>query len=200
MDSQTKTELQSANEGCIAMLIEMARSDREPPFALVRSLAPRLLELDAVAREKAGDRPYLLLDFRFQDGPWWQAHLEGRGETSEGPWASCFPRMAAVELARRSLTLAWHTAGTRLAEFSVSLGISREVTSVLCRMKLEELERLAELRIDVMRPRWVNRLSLWRRLLDAAKSGDVQALNFVDRLSAQLLATDLLKSRSIRRE
>lgn len=195
MDSRTETELHSANEGYIAMWVEMARCDEPPPFDMVKSLAPRLLELDEGARNRAARRSYFLADFRLDDGPWWQSHLDGRGDIPEAPWASRFPRSAAVELARRSLTLAWHTAGTRLAESGVSFGVSPEVTRVLRRMKLEDLERLADLRIDIMRPRWENRLGMWRRLLDAAKSGETQALNYVDRLAGQLLATDLMRKR-----
>ena len=62
-------------------------------------------------------------------------------------------------------------------------------------MKLEDVEGIADVRLDVMRPRWENHLGMWQRFLDAAKSGEGQALNYVDRIGAQLLATDLMRKR-----
>lgn len=192
MESRIKAELRTANEQCITMLSDTVRPADDPASELLGKLAPQLQTLDAHAFSRLADRPYLLVDFRFQDAAWWRAVHEGTAAASDTHFWRGHPRAVAVELAQRTLTLAWHCVELRRAAAILNLGIAPSVADTLRHLPLQELNRLAELHVHALTPRWLNRPLMWSRLLDAAKEGNAESLRFVDRLGAQLLAADLL--------
>lgn len=191
MDSRMEAELHRVNERYIAILVWYARHDGEVRFELVGRLKDQLLALDDASRCLAAERTHLLLDFRFNDHQWWLQQSANANATPQ-PWNSAFPRHQAVELARRALTIAWHASQLHVPGATAKLGLSRKVSEVLVRLRLEDFDRIADSCILEMRPRWENRPALWHRLLEAAKRGDTQALQAIDLHGAQLLAADLM--------
>jgi|GEM_PF-2367235 len=192
MDSRLKTELREANEQCMTMLIDMATRDGAPSFDLLRIIAPQLKALDREALVRVSERPYLLVDFRFQDTPWWHSLESGNASTSDTLTWNAHAHRAAFDLAQRALTLAWHSVDTQRAAAILNLGISPGVADTLRHLPLQEINRIADTHVHAMTPPWLNRPLMWCRLLDAAKDGRMESLRFVDRLGAQLLAADLL--------
>ena len=192
MDNRVEVEVHRANGLYIEMLMDMARHDVQPIFSLVGKIRPELVELDLESRLRVSQRPYLLTDFRFKDDPWWLAVQGMKDEGEPTVWSSHYPRAAAVELARRTLTLVWTVAGLQSSRLAIRLGLSPMTVEIFSRMKLEEIERIAERHVVEMRPRWKEQPAIWRRLIEAARRGDLHALQSIDLHGAQLLARELM--------
>jgi len=72
------------------------------------------------------------------------------------------------------------------------LGITPRVAELIATLRLEDIDRIAERYVLLMSPRWADQPDLWRRLLDAARSSDSQALQSIDVHGVQLFGSDLL--------
>jgi len=192
MGNWIEVELYRANERYMELLMDMARHDATPMFSLVGDIREELVGLDPASKLRVAQRSYLLIDFRFKDEPWWQAARSGTDESPIEMWSSHFPRGAAVEVARRVLTLAWTAAGLRSSRLGSQSGLTSGVAEIVRAMTLEEMERIAERYVACMRPRWEERIAIWRRLLEAARKEDSQTLQSIDLHGAQLLAIELM--------
>jgi hypothetical protein len=193
MGHRTDTELHRANERFFELLAHMARHDASPCYELVRHIYRPLNLLDTAALKRAAQRPYALFDCHFQDEPKWLGMKTVSPKGRPDAWASSFPRRSAVELTRRVLTLAWHSAAELQASRCARLGLSPTVASVLLTFSLDELDWIADRHVGILRPRWEGRTGMWRRVLDAAGDDeDGKEFDGVDLQAAQWLASDLM--------
>lgn len=193
MDPRLQDDLQWSNERYLEMIAHMAQHDETSSTRLIAQIKRELMTLDPAGRRRAAERPFLLVDFRFRDEAWWRsARLSAIKQRSE-VWTSSFPRRAAVDLARHVLTIAWVTAsGAYAGPNTAQLGIAPRVAQVISGLKLEEMERIADRHVLLLRPRWEDRPDLWRRLFEAARANQPEELQSIDVHGVQLLASDLL--------
>lgn len=193
MNHHMQIELHGINERYIELLAHMAQHDPAPPVPLAAQIKRDLTMLDTGWRRRAAQRPFSLVDFRLTDRAWWTSAKLNAAKYRPEPWNSGFPRRSAVEIARRVLTLAWMGAcGAPAGLHCARLGIAPGVAEIIATLKLEDIEQIAERYVLLMSPRWADQPDMWRRLLDAARSSDSQALQSIDVHGVQLFGSDLL--------
>jgi hypothetical protein len=172
-----ETELHRANECYLALMADSARQEALPQCVLVGELRSRLVGLTEAARIRAGARPYLLMDVRFNEVVG-GAHQDMRNE--------------AVELARRVLWLLWYAVRFQPPRVSIRLGVSPPLARRMTESSLETIEAIVEAGGAMLYPRWPEKLRFWRRLLEGAGIDDANVLQSVDLHAAQLLAGELM--------
>lgn len=186
------------NEQCLNLLVHQARTDQFPPFPLVTALNNALRQTTPEVRKRAAARPFLLLDFEFQNPEWWEAvrrYPNKRFHTAG--WRGCLSRRSGLPLARATLLLAWQGCRANLEEACILLGMSRPAAEVIARLQLTEIDRIADRRFRHLRPRWQDRPDYWRSLLAASESSNTAASRRTD-LHALALVTGELMSPSER--
>jgi hypothetical protein len=180
------------NEQCIDLLVEAARRETHPAPGLVVVLRTLLLRMTPQMRTQAAQRALLLVDMGFRDVGWWKdARREPRrgSRTPIGP--DPLPTRAALNLARSSLVLAWHSIQANPMAAGLMLGISRPVASVISSLSLTDLEHIAEKRFRRLRPRWEDRPGLWRQLLLSVEATDFRKEREFNLRALQLAAGEL---------
>ncbi len=174
----------------LARQADIAELSRQWP--LLGELREQWAELNEGARARLADCPYLLIDGGFaQSLNWSAAHVPG---VQDGP-AAAAPRIfcdEAVPLIRRMLLLAWHLARSNRMAARMVLGMSVECAERLASYWLQELELLAELRPEWIRPRWSERPGVWRQLLHAAGRAVPDELRRAQLRGVQLMAASLI--------
>ena len=181
------------NDQLLSYLAKQARIEqRLPQWPILGELREQWAELTETARLKLANCPYLLIDGGFaQSLNWAVPYVAG---VQDGPDATA-PRIfcdAAVPLLRRMLLLAWHLARSNRMAARVLLGMSAECADRLANYRLQELELLAELRPEWIRPRWCERLGVWRQLLLAAGGAVPGELRRAQLRGVQLMAASLI--------
>lgn len=164
--------LYEVNERCIELLVNSARSDERPPFALVAPLRELLVTMGPKHRRRAAEIGLLLVDLEFHDPRWWSAiciHPDRQWRT--GKWRGQFPRRSAIPLARDTLMLVWHSVQADLDAACALLGLARPVAGLISNLKLSDINRIAVRRARHVYPRWYDQPLVWRALLAAAATG-----------------------------
>jgi len=164
--------LHEVNERCIELLVNAARSEERPPFALVAPLRELLVPMGPPQRRCAAEIGLLLADMEFHDPHWWSAicrHPERQWRT--GKWRGQFPRRSAIPLARDTLMLAWHSVQADPDTACALLGLARPVSTLISNLKLSDINRIAVRRARHIYPRWYDQPLVWRTLLLAAAAG-----------------------------
>jgi hypothetical protein len=72
------------------------------------------------------------------------------------------------------------------------LGMSPEVASIIANLPVTEIFPVAEMRARYVRPRWEDRPGVWRRLIEAAQSGEMRKIRAFALYSLQLMTGELL--------
>ena len=88
--------------------------------------------------------------------------------------------------------LAWHTVRTDAETSVVLLGIAPAVARLLRSLRLQDIDRIAELHFRRVRPRWEDRPGVWRQLLICAKSTEVEIAHDFVLHALQLTASTAL--------
>jgi len=155
-------------------------------LAVVRT---EFLHASAVARQLLAGCPYLLLDAGFGDSAGWVLPAEVRDAppltAGRPPSIDC-----GVVLARRALVLGWHLARSNRLAARVALGMTPACADRVGRLRLQDLEALAESEPGRIRVRWEDRTEFWRSLLRAARTERAAALTSLQMRGLQLLAAD----------
>ncbi|MGH8208702.1 MAG: hypothetical protein ACRETD_04545, partial [Steroidobacteraceae bacterium] len=135
--------------------------------------------------------PYLLVDAGFSDPSRWR-WLERRHvkEAAPAPYASFFTTPRASAVASQVFMYAWHLARSKNAAAQLHLGMPTHCTHLISACTLPQIHELAETHPEWMRPRWPNRVKVWRELLLAAASGEGVALENARMHGLQLLAAE----------
>ena len=181
------------NERCLEMLVNAARHEQDRPFALVSELRGLLKSLDPPMRQWAARLTFLLVDMEFANPDWWHAARNHPSQQMRTPlWRGCFPRPSAIQLARATLLVAWNGLRVDPVTARVLLGMAPGVSDVIAGLRFDEIERIAEKRFRHVRPRWDDRLTVWRRLLLAAQGNDEKLMSEFNLHALQLLAGELL--------
>ena len=184
--------LRELNECCIELLAQAARTERPEAFPIVIQLRGTLQGLSPEMRTRAACKTYLLLDLEFANAPWWQMVTSRPTRPAPAPnWRGSFPRGPAVQLARATIMLAWHSLRTH-RNAACLLGMTPPVAEVIAGLSLTDIDRIVDRRFRHLRPRWEDRPAVWRQLLRAAQSPDIRQTREVNLRGLQLLAGDLL--------
>jgi hypothetical protein len=185
--------LHEVNERCIELLVNAARADERPPFALVAPLREMLIPLSPKQRRRAAEIGFLLVDMEFHDPRWWIEicrHPDRQWRT--GKWRGQFPRRSAIPLTHDTLTLVWHSVQADRDTACALLGLARPVAELISTLKLSEIHRIAVRRARHIYPRWYDQPLVWRSLLLAASGGRSIALRNFQIQGLQLMGGMLL--------
>jgi hypothetical protein len=192
LQSEMFESLFELNGQCLDLLAEQALAHPNQGNLLLRQIGEIWLSLDASARLRAAACPYLLVDAGFSDPRRWRwadgRHVSEATESSYGGAFFTVPRAAAI--ARQVFIYAWHLARSKNSAVQLLLGMPTHCTQLISACTLPQMHELAEKRADWMRPRWPNRVKVWRQLLLAATSGEVVALENARMHGLQLLAAE----------
>jgi hypothetical protein len=179
------------NELGLALLAEQGLARGSAACPLLRQVAELWRMLEPKARQRAADCPYLLLDAGFADPPRWRVCAQGQvGDSAPLPYAAFFTVPAAAEVARLVFTYAWHLARCEPPAARLLLGMSAASATLISSYTLRQIQRLADRRLDWLRPRWPARVEVWRELLIAAASGEGPALERARLRGLTLLAAE----------
>ena len=107
------------------------------------------------------------------------------------PPAGSFPGPEASALARAALILAQMVCRYHPAHAGVLLGLDPVLRPRMARLRLPELERLAEDNPHLLRLRWGDQVDAWRQLLAAAGSTDPAVHHEFRLYGLQLIAGSL---------
>lgn len=197
--------LAELNEQCLELLCEQVAvcGARSRP-ALLGHLEALWVGLETAARHRAARCPFLLVDAGFTRscGPsWlsergvrdrdWPEDRGGSGARNGMPGSAAFftvPRTIAVT--RLVLTYAWHLARSESVAARVFLGMSARCADGIAACTLRQIIQLAESEPQLLRPRWSERLEVWRELLIAASGGETGAMERFGMRGLQLLAAE----------
>ena len=139
------------------------------------------MALEADARHRASQCPFVLADLEFGNGDWWKEARSGqrsaRGEFGGG----IFPWIISMEMARDVLTIAWYTAREDICLGTLLIGMSAEVAEIVANFNLHELWHFADRHHDCVRPRHESQRAFWGRLLSAATRDDRTTLKDLHR-------------------
>jgi hypothetical protein len=188
LSSVTLASLAELNELALALLAEQAAA-RSCGNPLLQMVAELWRTLDASARRRAADSPYLLVDAGFADGLRWQAAAGPQvGDAGDRLYATYFSTPGAPVVARLVFTYAWHLVRSQRAAAQLLLGMSATSAAAIARHTLPQIQALAEGRTGWLMPRWPTRVGIWRELLVTAAAGEPAALKRVHMRGLTLLA------------
>ncbi len=194
LHSDALDALAAVNEQCLELLCEQAsaRTPARPRPALLKDLEALWYGLDAGARRRAARCPFLLVDAAFARAPRRPGLAAGgiRDQDWSAPPAPFFTVPRTVTVTRLVLTYAWHLACGEPAAARLFLGMPMQLAERFASRTLPEVFQLAEGEPGLLRPRWSDRVPVWRDLLAAAKGGDPAALERSRIRGLQLLAAD----------
>ena len=192
LQEHTLHTLAELNDDCLQLLCEHARAGLPLPASLA-GLRQTLCALDVSARWRAAECSYLLFDAGFSETRRWTSTREPVAETaaSAAPSIAFFTLPRTVEVLRHVLTYAWHLARSHGSAARLLLGMSPRCADLIGTCTLRQVTQLAESRPHWLRPRWPERLGIWRELLCCAMAGEAAALERIHHRGIQLLAAEV---------
>jgi hypothetical protein len=168
-------EVQQANECCIEIMIQAARTDRPGTLPLVRELRDVLLQMTPEMRARAARRVFTLAHMEFGNGEWWRCVKQYPGRPL--PLAEArgdLPRTQAVQLARAVLTPACYAVRADRHAARVLLGIGATVCDIIGTLSSTDINRIVQSQFRHVRPRWEDRSDVWLKMLRAAQTSDIR--------------------------
>jgi hypothetical protein len=191
LQSDAFDSLVELNVQCLELLAEQSLAQIAQGNLLLRQVGEIWRTLDHEARRRAAACPYLLVDAGFADLARWRL-LQGQHVSDSAlatyPTFFTVPRASAV--VRQVFMYAWHLARSKHAATQLLLGIPTHCAHLISTCTLTQIHELAERHPEWLRPRWPNRVRVWRELLLAAASGEVVALENARMHGLQLIAAE----------
>ena len=139
--------------------------------------------------------PYLLVDARFEDESHWRALTLRVGPELQQRFSQpLFVGPGASDFIRRVLMFAWHMARTHPRQARVVLGMTPACADLIARLRLKDLDWLAQSRPGCVRLRWEREPRLWRHLLRGTPLPECETLTHAGLRGLQLLASQALCS------
>ncbi len=186
--------LRALNSRCFAALAQAAcASGVGTPTAAVELLHSFAGTLDALAAERAGRCPVLLVYLHFQEGDWWGRIAEHQTPAARlnGP-PPLFAADAAAPLLREILMEAWSLSRRMPQAARLLFGMSPTVVQVLTQLSMREIETVVHEHACALRPRWEDSRSFWAGLLRAVTGADPEALTDVHLHCLALLGSEAI--------
>src|SRR5215472_5451391 len=155
LGAATLDSLAELNELGLALLAEQAAAAASEPRPLLREVSALWRTLDREARRRAAAAPYLLLDAGFADREHWRHPAAPQvAEPGRAAGPAFFSVPGTVEVARLSLTFAWHLARAESAAARLLLGMPSACAALIAQWSLRRIHGLAERHPEWLRPRW----------------------------------------------
>jgi hypothetical protein len=183
--------LAEVNHLCLGLLAEQALVLGPEGELALRQVGELWRALDERSRWQAAACPYLLVDACFADPQRWQWLGGPRvNDALRAPCTSFFtvPQTAAV--ARTVFVYAWSLVVHHPDGAPMILGMHPYCSSLLGACTVSQVHELAERGSGWLRPRWLNRVQLWRQMLMAAAEGDVATLERSRMQGMQMMAAE----------
>jgi hypothetical protein len=193
--AESSEALAAINEECLELLVAQSMLRTTQPHPMLSQLADAWRSLDARARRRAAECPYLLVDAGFSDARRWRfptGHAvsePGAVTVSEGP--PFFTAPGANDVIRRVLQFARELARTNNVAARLWLAMPPHCAQLLAGYNLREVDMAAARHPAWLRPRWSRQVSVWREFLSAARSGDTEAMELARMHGIQLLAGEV---------
>ena len=188
--AESSEALAGINEECLELLTAQSMVRTMRPDPLLGELAELWRSLDARARRRAAECPFLLVDAGFADARRWR-FPQGHG-VSEGPTviegAPFFTAPGASDVIRRVLQFARELARTNNVAARLWLAMPAHCTQLLAGYTLRDIDTAAARHPSWLKPRWPRHVHVWREFLTAARSGDAAAIESARMHGIQLLA------------
>ncbi|HVW70985.1 MAG TPA: hypothetical protein VHB68_18530 [Steroidobacteraceae bacterium] len=187
--------LTQLNEKCLDLIAEQSAAQPNSVSLLSRQVCEIWRTLDPLARRRAAECPYLLLDVGFAEPSRWR-WLDGQ-HVNENPnvvVAPYFTVSRAAAVAREVFIYAWHLAQSKYVAAQLCLGMPAYCAQLISACTLSQIHDLAQTHPEWLRPRWIARLRFWRELLLAAASGEVVAIESSRMHGLQLIAAECRKA------
>jgi hypothetical protein len=189
--------LYELNHAYLLMLARVPRQWRSPsavrlpdPVCIaLMSLAPD--ERDAVAR-----CPFSLFNAQLHDeGLWSQLAQPGGVEERPSESETDQLRVCLSAFAQLALFFVWHLAHSNAAAARVVFGMSERTLAIFQRLTLTRVQQIALERPDLLVPRWPERTTFWKELLQPTPSrSDGEVASDVRLLGLQMLAAEMPKA------
>ena len=191
VQSEAFESLVDLNRQCLELLAEQSLTQPMQGNLLLRQVGEIWRTLDDGARRRAASCPYLLFDAGFADSARWRS-VEGQhvSESTTTPYATFFTVPRASAVVRQVFIYAWYLAQSKSVSAQLLLGMPAHCTHLISAHTLTQIHELAERHPEWIRPRWPNRVRVWRDFLLAAASGDVVALENARMHGIQLIAAE----------
>lgn len=192
--AESSEALTCINEECLELLTAQSMVRTLDPHPMLRDLADLWCSLDARARRRAAECPYLLVDAGFADARRWRfpggsSVSESVSSTTEGP--PFFTTPGSSDVIRRVLQFARELARTNNVAARLWLAMPAHCTQLLAGYTLRDMDTAAARHPAWLKPRWPRHVPVWREFLLAARSGDMAAIESARMHGIQLLAGEL---------
>lgn len=177
------------NSRCIDLLCNSAASSSsaENLPAMLRANRNLWCQLNAEARWRLADFPFVIVDVRFRDDDWWRSREELQHDVVAEPLvATEFLRVPRQSLLLETLMFAWQVAREDSRVAQILFAMTQTVARVISTLAMQDIRTLAIDQPDSLRVRWDGDARLWRDLLIAVATDNEAALQEV-RLHATLL-------------
>lgn len=159
------------NQAVIAQLIAAAgRPASEMRVQPAVALGSTLLALGSGACRYLARCPVALVDLEFRNAEWWRHVSQEKEPRAEGAPPGRFPHLQAMQLAQTALTLAWTLVGASRESAAVIFGLTPECATLLGRLGVPAIQRVAETYSHHLRLRWEMDMRFWRALLRIAQT------------------------------
>jgi hypothetical protein len=181
------------NERCFSLLAETVRiGGARVELRMMYDLRELWAQVDTRACERAGRCPVLLLDLNFQRAEWWRRVCQGddRASSVNAP-SALFTAERVTPLLREILTEAWSIGRSMPHAASLIFCMEPRVSSAIADLSVPELDQVAMLYSQYLRPRWEESCVFWQRLLLAAIGADDEALAHAHLHCLQLVGSSL---------
>lgn len=184
--------LADINLRCLALFAEQALAPGPHGTPALRQVGELWRALDERSRRQVAASPYLLADACFADPQRWR-WLSGLRVADAGPvpGASFFTVPQTVAVARTVFVYAWSLVISHPDGARVILGIHPQCASLLGACTVPQVHDLAERACGWLQPRWLKRMSLWRKMLIAAAEDDAAGLARARMQGLQISAAEL---------
>ena len=190
--SEALDSLAELNAQCMELLSEQALAQPAQANLFLHHVGELWRSLDAQARRRAAACPYQLMDAGFCDPSHWRWLDEKHvNEAPPQPYNTFFTVPRAPSIARQIFMYVWHLVQSRNLTAQLLVGVPTPCARLIGACTLRQVHALAERHPDWLRPRWPNRMKLWRELLLAAASGEAVVLENTHMYGLQLLAGEL---------
>jgi hypothetical protein len=157
---------------------------------IVLELRAEWRQLPRAGLQRLATCPYLLVDAAFAAPAHWRELLTGA--VQDAARAPVSVDAVGTDLVRRTLVLAWHLSRANPLAACIRLGMSQECIELIAARSLHQLEAVADTRPTWVRPRWENRVEVWRQLLYAACDDQSTRLRQLQLRGLQLLAGSMV--------
>ena len=190
MDGTLDTVLE-INQQCLEFL-----SPDRTPSSFPEPCARLSKALSTESRARLAASPYLLADGHFADEHRWRA-LTGQVDPTLAARlaAPLFMGPGAGDFIRRVLIFGWHMARAHPRHARIVLGMSPSCAELIAKLRLWDLDWLAQHLPGCVRIRWEQQPRIWQHLLRSSPLPDCENLTHAGLRGLQLMAGGTLGKR-----